>query len=162
MILYHIWTIIQILHLGCHALTATYLSALTSHTLPHSLSSTVLVGLSSYRHTRFIPTSESLFSWFPLPATLSPQTLQWLTHSLCSFLNPNITSSEKYLWLLSLKQPVIHHPHSLFFFRRVLLPKIPLYVYFIPHSLSVSPLKRNFQQIKGLLHRIHCSVHSTL
>lgn len=86
-----------------------------------SLTQLHYVYLRAYRHTGFIPTSELL------PVSLSPQTFQWFTRSLCSFLGPNITYSEKYLWLLSLKQ-ICQSSSSFFAFSlKVLLPEIHVF-----------------------------------
>lgn len=125
-ILYHTWDTSRCFTFAFMTLQSAYLSGLTSHTLSYPPWSSQTL----HSHIRALGDL-----WFPPSVTLSPKTVRWLIHSLCSFPGTNITSSEKHLLSPSLKS-TCHSSSSflaLLFFKRVLFPEIPLYI-FVPFS----------------------------
>ena len=117
------------------------------------------VHLRAYRHTTFIPHRTLVFV-VPSACISLPQNLS-MTHSLTLFI-----SWPKYYLFGKASLTIFPQANLSFiililcsFFKRLLLPEIPLYMYFIPHSLSMSPLTHNFQQTKDLStsFTVHCT-----
>lgn len=135
-ILYHIRNIIQILHLGCQDFTFTCLSELTSYTQPDWLCTTIPTFM-------LTDTSDSFPCQNPcicgcLCLQLSSLKLS-MTQSLISF----IPWPKYYLFrgisMTTFLKPTCHSSTSclaLFFFKRIFLPEISLYMYLFPHSLA--------------------------
>lgn len=160
LILYHTVSAIQTLCRGCYDLASTHLSRLAPHTLPHGLCSTASTLAPTDTLDSFPCQSPCICG--SLHLRLFSQTFQWLTTHFIHFLAQYYLFREASL-TTSLK-PACHSSTSflvLFFFKRVLLPEIPLYKYLFPQSLSVSLPEYNFHEIKDFMHLIQHSTYST-
>lgn len=108
MILYHTRNTIQILHLGFHDFTSACLSRLTSHTLPHSLSSIMLAFVLKDTIDSFPHQNPCLYLF---PQRLFNDSLTHFVHFLAQILPLQKSISDYF----PSSKPVIHNPHSLLF-----------------------------------------------